>query len=32
VDKGAKWQAEDIGEAVQVLISREIPAQKVYGT
>jgi NAD(P)-dependent dehydrogenase (short-subunit alcohol dehydrogenase family) len=32
VDKGAKWQAEEIGEAVQVLISREIPAQKVYGT
>ena len=32
VDKGAKWQAEDIGEGVQVLISREIPAQKVYGT
>ena len=32
MDKGAKWQAEDIGEAVQVLISREIPAQKVYGT
>ena len=32
VDKGAKWQAEEIGEAVQVLMSREIPAQKVYGT
>ena len=32
VDKGAKWQAEEIGEAVQVLISREIPSQKVYGT
>ena len=32
VDKGAKWQAEEIGESVQVLMSREIPAQKVYGT
>ena len=32
VDKDAKWQAEEIGEAVQVLMSREIPAQKVYGT
>jgi NAD(P)-dependent dehydrogenase (short-subunit alcohol dehydrogenase family) len=31
VDKGAKWQAEEVGEAVQELISRETPAQKVYG-
>jgi len=31
VDKGAKWQVEEVGEAVQVLISRETPAQKVYG-
>ncbi|HIG66525.1 MAG TPA: SDR family NAD(P)-dependent oxidoreductase [Porticoccaceae bacterium] len=31
VDKGAKWQAEEVGEAVQVLMSRETPAQKVYG-
>ena len=32
IDKGAKWQADEIGDAVQELMSREIPAQKVYGT
>ncbi|MAZ99625.1 MAG: short-chain dehydrogenase [Rhodospirillaceae bacterium] len=32
IDKGAKWQADEIGGVVQELMSRERPAQKVYGT
>ncbi|MDF3932891.1 SDR family oxidoreductase [Pseudomonas citronellolis] len=31
-DKGARWQADEIGAAVDALIERAIPAQKVYGT
>lgn len=32
VDKGAKWQASEIGDAVAQLIEKEVPAQAVYGT
>lgn len=32
LDKGARWQPEEIGEAVDALIERAVPAQKVYGT
>ncbi|NND82420.1 MAG: SDR family NAD(P)-dependent oxidoreductase [Gammaproteobacteria bacterium] len=32
VDKGDKWQPEEIGAAVAELIDKEIPAQPVYGT
>lgn len=31
VDKGARWQADEISDAVTELLSREIAAQKVYG-
>lgn len=32
VDKGAKWEPEEIGEAMKELLAKETPAQKVYGT
>ena len=32
VDKGAKWQAAEIGDAMAELIEKEVPAQPVYGT
>lgn len=32
VDKGAKWQPEEITEAMKELLQKETPAQKVYGT
>lgn len=31
VDKGDKWLASEIGEAVKELLGKEKPAQKVYG-
>lgn len=32
VDKGARWQPAEVGDAVKQLIDKEVPAQKVYGT
>lgn len=32
VDKGAKWEPEEIGNAMKELLAKETPAQKVYGT
>lgn len=32
VDKGDRWQAKEIGSAMDALLAKEIPAQKVYGT
>ncbi len=32
VDKGDRWQAEEIGKAMDELLTKEVPAQKVYGT
>jgi hypothetical protein len=32
VDKGARWQPAEVGEAMQQLLASEVPAQKVYGT
>ena len=32
VDKGARWQPEEVGVAVATLLAKEVPAQKVYGT
>jgi NAD(P)-dependent dehydrogenase (short-subunit alcohol dehydrogenase family) len=32
VDKGARWEPEDVGRAVVDLIARTPPSQKVYGT
>lgn len=32
VDKGEKWQPSEIGGAIDELVAREVPAQKVYGT
>ncbi len=32
VDKGAKWEAGEIGDAMKTLLGKEVPAQKVYGT
>ena len=32
VDKGDRWQPAEVGEAVEKLLSQEIPAQKVYGS
>ncbi|WP_299726313.1 SDR family oxidoreductase [uncultured Endozoicomonas sp.] len=31
-DKGARWEAAEIGQAVAGLIDEAVPAQKVYGT
>ncbi|KEQ19649.1 SDR family oxidoreductase [Endozoicomonas numazuensis] len=31
-DKGARWEAAEMGEAVASLIEEAVPAQKVYGT
>lgn len=32
VDKGARWAPSEVGEAMQILLGKEVPAQKVYGT
>lgn len=32
VDKGARWEPSEIGDAVAELIDKEVPAQPVYGT
>ncbi|TNF35927.1 MAG: SDR family NAD(P)-dependent oxidoreductase [Gammaproteobacteria bacterium] len=32
VDKGARWQPAEVGDAVKQLMAKEVPAQKVYGT
>jgi NAD(P)-dependent dehydrogenase (short-subunit alcohol dehydrogenase family) len=32
VRKGARWEPEEISAAMDSLLSREVPAQKVYGT
>lgn len=32
VDKGARWQPDEVGGAVANLLAKELPAQKVYGT
>lgn len=31
VDKGARWQPAEVGEAMQALLASEVPAQPVYG-
>lgn len=32
VDKGAQWQPAEIGSAMDELLKKEVPAQKVWGT
>ncbi len=32
VDKGARWEPAEVGDAVTQLLAQEVPAQKVYGT
>jgi NAD(P)-dependent dehydrogenase (short-subunit alcohol dehydrogenase family) len=32
IDKGARWDADEVGGAVADLLAREVPPQKVYGT
>lgn len=32
VDKGARWEPKEVGEAMKQLLAKEVPAQKVYGT
>jgi len=32
VDRGAAWAPAEIGEAMEELLAREVPAQKVWGT
>jgi NAD(P)-dependent dehydrogenase (short-subunit alcohol dehydrogenase family) len=32
VDKGERWQPDEVGSAVKQLLEKELPAQKVYGT
>lgn len=32
VDKGARWEPAEVGEAIAELLKKEVPAQKVYGT
>jgi NAD(P)-dependent dehydrogenase (short-subunit alcohol dehydrogenase family) len=32
VDKGARWEPDELGAAVQDLLAKAVPPQKVYGT
>lgn len=32
VDKGARWEADEVGAAVHDLLAKRVPPQKVYGT
>jgi len=32
VDKGARWEPDEVGGAVHELLAKAVPAQKVYGT
>ncbi len=32
LDKGARWEPSELGDAVKQLIEKEVPAQKVYGS
>ncbi len=32
VDKGGRWEASEIGDAVRGIIKRSVPPQKIYGT
>ena len=32
VDKGARWEPAEVGEAMAELLAKEVPAQKVFGT
>ena len=32
IDKGARWEAGEVGAAMEKLLETEVPAQKVYGT
>lgn len=32
VDKGERWQPSEISDAMKILLAKEIPAQKVYGS
>ena len=32
VDKGARWEPAEVGEAMKQLLAKEVPAQKVWGT
>ena len=32
VDKGARWEPAEVGDAMKQLLEKEVPSQKVYGT
>lgn len=32
VDKGGRWAPAEVGQAIDLLLATEVPAQKVYGT
>ncbi len=32
VDKGARWEPAEVGEAIDQLLAKEVPAQQVWGT
>jgi NAD(P)-dependent dehydrogenase (short-subunit alcohol dehydrogenase family) len=32
VDKGARWEPDEVGDAVRELLGKAVPPQKVYGT
>ena len=32
VDKGARWEPDEVGAAVKELLAKAVPPQKVYGT
>jgi len=32
VDKGARWEPAEVGEAIKQLLAKEVPAQQVWGT
>lgn len=32
IDKGARWEPAEVGQAMEQLLAKEVPAQKVYGS
>lgn len=32
VDKGARWEPAEVGQAVEKILAEAVPAQKVYGS
>ena len=32
IDKGARWEPDELGAAMKDLLAKAVPPQKVYGT